>query len=216
MNYMIIEERKTSLFAGKTHSYLELCRNNIWHSIRSSSGSIICSASGFIGDPQTDIIQIIVYPDIESWQTSQGAWSSIKNSLIKKEAVRILRPISFESKSSVPPEDRKNIYEYQKFIIDPVYLNEFTMCFEESIYTNFADLKISFLGIWTLASSTNPIEIIQMTGYESISHWEESKLQIVSLDEKQDELWDRQKVLRNRLNEITIENSITLVKSIDL
>ncbi len=55
-----------------------------------------------------------------------------------------------------------------------------------------------------------------MTGYESISHWEESKLQIANLDKKQDELWDRQKALRNRLNEITIENSITLVKSIDL
>jgi len=59
---------------------------------------------------------MIVYPDIESWQTSQGAWSSIENSLIKKETVRILRPISFESKSSLSPEDRKSIYEYQKFI----------------------------------------------------------------------------------------------------
>ena len=211
---MILEERNTSLFANKTNSYMEICRDSIWQSIRSSNGSIICSASGFIGNPKTNILQIIAYPDIESWQTSQGAWSSVENSLIKKETVRILRPIDSDSKSSISPEERKNIYEYQKFIIDPVYLNEFTTCFKESIYKNFESLGISFLGIWTLASSSNPLEIIQMTGYDNINHWEECRLKIFDTNNESDELWDREKALRDRLEEITIERSLNLVKSI--
>lgn len=213
---MIFEERKTSLFPEKTHTYLKMCRDNVWQSIRSSNGSIICSANGLIGNPQTDILQIIAYPDIESWQTSQGAWSSIENSSIKKESVRILRPINSESKSMIPPEERKNIYEYKLITIDPIYLNEFTTCFNEAIYPNFKSFDISFLGIWTSAASTNPLEIMQMTGYNHVSHWEQSRLQLSSLNDKANELWDRENALRDRLEEITLESSIVLMESTNI
>ena len=213
---MIFEERKTSLFPEKNSTYLEICRDNVWQSIRSSNGSIICSVNGLIGNPQTDILQIIAYPDIESWQTSQGAWSSIESQCIKKESVRILRPINSESKSIIPPEERKAIYEYKIFIIDPVYLNEFNTCFTEAIYPNFQSFDISFLGIWTSAASTNPLEIIQMTGYNHVSHWEQSRLQFSNLNNKSNELWNREKALRDRLEEITLESSVVLMEGTNI
>ena len=210
---MILEERKTHLFSRKNNEHLKICRDNVWPSIMSSKGSILCVSNGFIGIPKTTILQIIAYPDIKSWQTSQGAWSSIDNASIKRESVRILRPINSQPKLNIPPEDRKNIYEYRKYLINPVYLNEFTKCFDESIYPHLKSLDIPLVGIWTLSASTSPLEIIQMTGYDNIIHWDQTRIELSKLDDNQNELWNRGKALRNRFDEITIESSVMLMES---
>ena len=53
-----------------------------------------------------------------------------------------------------------------------------------------------------------------MTGYDNINHWEECRLKIFDTNNESDELWDRVKALRDRLEDITIERSLNLVKSI--
>ena len=61
-----------------------------------------------------------------------------------------------------------------------------------------------------------PLEIMQMTGYNHVSHWEQSRLQLSSLNDKANELWDRENALRDRLEEITLESSIVLMESTNI
>jgi hypothetical protein len=46
------------------------------------------------------------------------------------------------------------------------------------------------------AASTNPLEIIHMTEYNNVGHWEQSRLQLSNINNNPHELWDRKKGLK--------------------
>ena len=212
---MITEERLMHLNPGQLQQYLDLIRNNISPSIRASGGRIICLLQGLIGSPSTKLIQMTQYQNIEAWQLAQGAWTVNREEYIVRESTRILKPISSRPKEIVPPEDRRTIYGYRKFIISPASIAEFTVCSEEGIWPRLEKKGACVLGMWSNAESVSPSEVILLTGYHSLSHWEETRFAAEAPGEDND-LWNRENALRSRREELTLETFVEIMASTDL
>ena len=73
----------------------------------------------------------------------------------------------------------------------------------------------SIIGMWTTLSSTTPTEITLLTGYNSLSHWEETRFDSLNLNELSNQIWDREEALRKRRNEITINTSVAFMESVE-
>ena len=212
---MITEERLIHLNPGQLQQYLDLIRNNISPSIRASGGRIVCLLQGLVGSPNTKLIQMTQYENIEAWQLAQGAWTAQREEYIVRESIRILKPISSRPKEIVPPEDRRAIYGYRKFIISPSSLAEFTVCSEEGIWPRLEKEGACVLGMWSNAESVSPSEVILLTGYHSLAHWEATRFPIESPGENND-LWNRESALRSRREELTLETFVEIMSSTDL
>ena len=215
---MITEERKSVLLSQSKHGeYLSVCHNAIWPSIRASGGRVVCMLSGLIGKPASHILQMTSYNDLASWQTSQGAWSTERESFLEEEAVRLLKPVSKRPKNIIPPEDRRPVYGYRKFFISPSDLAEFVTWSEEGIWPRLESLDACVLGMWTTMASASPLEVILLTGYHGVSHWEKTRFTYNQSDSSDlgDNIWDREIALRNRRIELTQNTWVELMRSTD-
>lgn len=212
---MITEERLVHLSQGQLPQYLDLIRNTISPSIRASGGRILCLLQGLIGSPSTKLIQMTQFENIEAWQLAQGAWTVNREEHIIQESTRILKPISSRPKEIVPPEDRRTIYGYRKFTISPSSITEFAVCSEEGIWPRLEKEGACILGMWSNAESVTPSEVILLTGYHSLDHWESTRFHSESPNEK-DDLWNRESALRSRREQLTLQTFVEIMTSADL
>ena len=114
---MVSEERETIIKKGSESKYLSLCKKEVWPSLKSHGGKVICLMKGPIGLSPTTLGQITSYNDIHSWDGSQDSWPSLREQFVERERVRVLKPISRRPKNVIPVEDRRPVYGYRKFII---------------------------------------------------------------------------------------------------
>ena len=212
---MITEERRVNLSREQLPQYIDLVRHTISPSIRASGGRVLCLLQGLIGSPSTTLIQMTQYEDIDSWQLAQGAWTVNREQFAIQESTRILKPISSRPKNLVPPEDRRTIYGYRKFIISPASVSEFAACSEEGIWPRLESEGACILGMWSNAESVSPAEVILLTGYNSLAHWESTRFSPGSPDENND-LWNRESALRTRREDLTIKTFVEIMISTDL
>ncbi|MEC9278099.1 MAG: hypothetical protein VYC23_02205 [Chloroflexota bacterium] len=211
---MITEERRTILDEETVSDYIYTCQSTIWPSIRASGGSVLCMLNGMIGSPASHMLQMTSYENTESWQTGQWAWTTDRESLVKEETVRMLRPVSSRPKKTVPPEDRRAVYGYRRFFISPTDLSEFVTCSEEGIWPRIESMGACILGLWTTTASTSPLEVILLTGYDNPTHWDETRFYNAK-EKVADTLWDREEELRKRRVDITQKTWVELMRSID-
>ena len=212
---MITEERTVHLSQGQLSPYLELIRNTISPSIRASGGRILCLLQGLIGSPSTKLLQMTQYENIEAWQLAQGAWTTNREEYIIQESTRILKPISSRPKEITPPEDRRAIYGYRKFTVSSSSIAEFTVCSEEGIWPRLEKDGACILGMWSNAESVSPSEVILLTGYNSLAHWESTRFPSESPTEDND-LWNRESALRSRREQLTQQTFVEIMMSADL
>ena len=212
---MITEERTVHLSQGQLSPYLELIRNTISPSIRASGGRILCLLQGLIGSPSTKLLQMTQYENIEAWQLAQGAWTTNREEYIIQESTRILKPISSRPKEITPPEDRRAIYGYRKFTGSSSSIAEFTVCSEEGIWPRLEKDGACILGMWSNAESVSPSEVILLTGYNSLAHWESTRFSSESPTEDND-LWNRESALRSRREQLTLQTFVEIMMSADL
>ena len=212
---MITEERTVHLSQGQLSPYLELIRNTISPSIRASGGRILCLLRGLIGSPSTKLLQMTQYENIEAWQLAQGAWTTNREEYIIQESTRILKPISSRPKEITPPEDRRAIYGYRKFTVSSSSIAEFTVCSEEGIWPRLEKDGACILGMWSNAESVSPSEVILLTGYNSLAHWESTRFSSESPTEDND-LWNRESALRSRREQLTLQTFVEIMMSADL
>ena len=212
---MITEERTVHLSQGQLSPYLEFIKNTISPSIRASGGRILCLLQGLIGSPSTKLLQMTQYENIEAWQLAQGAWTTNREEYIIQESTRILKPISSRPKEITPPEDRRAIYGYRKFTVSSSSIAEFTVCSEEGIWPRLEKDGACILGMWSNAESVSPSEVILLTGYNSLTHWESTRFTSESPTEDND-LWNRESALRSRREQLTLQTFVEIMMSADL
>ena len=131
---MVSEERKTIIKKGSESKYLSNCKSQVWPSLKSHGGEVICLMRGHISLTPTTLAQITSYNDIHSWDGSQDLWPSLREQFVERESVRLLKPVSLRPKKMIPIEDRRPVYEHRKFIISPDDLSEFVTCSENNIW----------------------------------------------------------------------------------
>jgi len=210
---MVTEERIITFKEKGLEDYLTISKGNILPSLRSTGGKVLCMLKGLVGRTPDSLTQLTFFENLESWQTSQGAWITDNDGLIQNQTVRLLRTLGSRPnpKVTVPPEQRRLIYQYESSTISPTDFSEFILCNEEGVWPEVEKKGASVLGMWALSSTTSPVEIITLTGYETVSHWEE--LHFRDMTQQDDNIWSRELQLTQRLKSIVKTSRLDLMIS---
>jgi hypothetical protein len=210
---MVTEERIITLKKNSLEEYLSVSKASILPSLRSTGGKVLCVLRGLVGSTADTLTQLTVFKNLDAWQTSQGAWVNDNDQLIQKQTIRLLRTLGTRPNPNtmLPPEDRRLIYQYKSDLVSPSNFSEFILCNEEGVWPEVEKEGASALGMWTLSSTTLPVEIITLTGYESVSHWEKLHFRDMPIEEK--DIWNRELQLMKRLESITETRRLDLMIS---
>ena len=203
---MIYEERYTITVLRTMRDYIDLYRQSVIPAIRKLGGQVLCLVTGMIGDPSNAVLMMTGYEDIKAWQDSQDYFSEERNHLIETEHVRLLQQVGYLPRGIPEPQDRRSTYTYRQFFIDPTNLDRFVECSEHGVWPLYHAVDSRVLGLWTHIEKTFPMEIILMTGYHGLGHWEETRFPHGKPLGISDELWERGRNL-------TAERSSLLIRS---
>jgi hypothetical protein len=204
---MIYEERYTRAELRRVREYLHFCRDSMLPAMHSAGGQVICLATGLIGDPNNAVLQITGFSDLASWQAAQANLASGRNELVQSEEVRLLRPIASRPKEVIPSEDRRPVYSYRRFFINPSDLAKFVECSEDGVWPLYEAVDCRVLGLWTPLPATSPLEIILMAGYHGPGHWEETRFFQGKPEGLDDGLWERGQELGRQRGALSVQGS---------
>ncbi len=213
---MIFEERRTLVNPEHLEEYLAVRRAQLWDRTRASGGEVVCLLGGLIGNPNNELVQITSWQSIDAWQEAQTSGSATFPEPHQTEEVRLLRAISSRPKTVILPEDRRPVYGFRRFFIDPRDIDEFVHCSENGIWPRIEAMGACILGLWTTAYSTNPQEIVLVTGYHSPSHWEQTRYEGAPPAGVGRALWDNEDALRRRRVEMTLKSWVCLMRAYDV
>ncbi|MYC06495.1 MAG: hypothetical protein F4X57_04895 [Chloroflexi bacterium] len=213
---MIYEERRVIVDAKRLNEYLSVCQSDMFPAIRGAGGNVICQLSGLIGNPQNELVQITSWRSLYSWEKAQSLSRIYLDGLCQSEEVRLFRAISSRPKSVIPEGDRRPVYGFRRFFIQPGDLKEFVHCSENGIWPRIESMGASILGLWTTLAVASPMEIVLVTGYRSPSHWEQTRYDAPRHLGVARELWDNENALRRRRVEMTQKSWVCLMQAHDV
>lgn len=208
---MLYEERITRLNRGALPEYLRY--RAIVHE---NGGRLVCVMTGLIGSPAGEVLQITRYPDFESWQKAQAIAPARRAEFVESEEVRLLRAIAARPKEALPDEDRRSVYGYRRFFIRGADLDEFAYCSGQGVWPRIEAQGACILGLWTTIASTDPQEVVLLTGYHGPGHWEETRGNLPMPEGFDPELWERGQRLAARRNELTLKSWVNLLRAVEL
>lgn len=209
---MIYEERLTVSHSKSAEDFLEYCKTDYWPNLKAEGGKPLCLLSGLIGDPANHFLQITEFEDIQAWEGAQRNASSPHN-IVESESVRLLRPIASRPKPLVPQEDRRAVYGCRRFIINQADVSDFVDSSENGIWPRIESQGACILGLWTTIARTQPMEILLLTGYHSLSHWEETRVTSRQQDNVDQDLRQRESPLRERRADLSERTWVRLMRA---
>ena len=210
---MIYEERRTLTHTKSAEDYLDYCKSDLWPRLRAEGGQPICLLSGLIGDPANQYLQVIGFEDVQAWDAVQSTIWPSPTSLVESESVRLLRPIASRPKSPVPEEDRRTVYGCRRFYIDPADLSDFVNSSQNGIWPRIESQGAGILGLWTTIATTQPMEVLLLTGSHSPTHWEETRVTSTQQADVNQTLRQQESPLRDRRVEISQKTWVRLMRA---
>ena len=210
---MIYEERQTLSHSRSANEYLEYCKTNFYPKIRSKGGQPLCLLSGLIGDPANQYLQITAFENVETWEAAQREIPPSPLDIVESESVRLLRPIASRPKQQVPLEDRRAVYGCRRFFINSEDMADFVSSSESGIWPRIESQGACVLGLWTTIATTQPMEILLLTGYHSPSHWEETRVNSRQQDNVAQTLREQESPLRDRRVDMTQRTWVRLMRA---
>jgi len=187
---MIYEERFTHVSITKVREYVELCRDKTIPALKTAGGRTICLLSGLIGDRGNTFLQVTGFEDSSAWNLAQKTMSVERNDLIEQEEVRLLKPIASRPKPVIPPEDRRPVYGYRRFFINPEDLAQFVRYSEEGVWPLYEAMDCRILGLFSPIATTYPTEIVLMSGYYGPGHWETTRINRSKPEGMEESFWE--------------------------
>ena len=210
---MIYEQRQTLSRSKSADAYLEYCKTDYWPKLKSEGGQPLCLLSGLIGDPTNQYLQITGFENVQAWEIAQNKLSPSPQNIVESESVRLLKPIASRPKPQVPQEDRRAVYGFRRFFINPEDLSDFVNSSENGIWPRIESQGACILGLWTTIAATQPMEILLLTGYYSPSHWEETRATSRQQDNVDQTLRQQESPLRDRRVDISQRTWVRLMRA---
>lgn len=178
---MIYEEREIRVVRHKLPEFIDLTQGRHRSMLDDAGSSILCLLSTIVGGPPEDALLITSYPDIQTWKKVQGAlceqrepWEE-RARLVESETVRLLEPSSERPKREISVSDRRSVYGVRRFIIRPTDWQRFVEL-SASLWKAWEPaLDSVILGLFRTCAWTDPQNLVLFTGYQSVSHWEETR-----------------------------------------
>lgn len=201
---IVFEERKTVLKRGAFREYYRQRREGIFAELDGRGADVICVLSGLMGHFPQELVEVTRFPDISVWRECQEILVGSNRDLVESESVRLLRAITSRPKASQTQEDARPLYVYRQFFTRPEKIEEFADLSENGVWPRFDAHETNILGLWTPLAHTETQEILLITGYHSMAHWEASRVGREKPEDISEELWEKgaQAVLKR--HEITL------------
>ena len=105
------------------------------------------------------------------------------------------------------------MYGCRRFIIDPADVSDFVDSSENGIWPRIESQGACILGLWTTIARTQPMEILLLTTYHSISHWEETRVTSRQQDNVDQDLRQRESPLRERRADLSERTWVRLMRA---
>ncbi|MBI3733555.1 MAG: hypothetical protein HY259_08880 [Chloroflexi bacterium] len=213
---MIYEERRVLVRRGLAMEYQRLSRESIWPALSDHGAHVLCLLGGLIGDPPDELLQITRFPDLSAWERAQQNSVAHHRPLIEREEVRLLRAVSSRPKAELSPADRRQVYGYRRFLIQPSDLDEFVHCSAEGVWPRIEAQGAHILGLWTTRAATTPMEVVLLTGYHDPTHWDETRATRPKPNHLDQQLWDESARLLARRSHLTLKTWVCLMRALEL
>lgn len=213
---MIYEERLTLTHSKSAEAYLKYCQTDRQAQLRAAGGQPLCLLSGLIGDPANQYLQITAFEDLRAWEGAQAKVAPSPAELVESESARLLRPIASRPKPVVPQADRRAVYGCRRFFIDPANLSDFVNSSENGIWPRVESQGACILGLWTTVATTQPMEVLLLTGYRSPTHWEETRVTSRQQEDVDQALRQQESPLRDRRVDISQQTWVRLMRAHDI
>jgi len=211
----LFEERRTTLAAGAFKDYETLSRETLWPSQSKHGGRVLCRLCGHMGEPAPFLVTLTAYPDFSAWQAAQAAGLPDRfYDLVEAEEVRLLRAITSRPKRPVPREDRRPLYGYRRFFFRNRDLDEVADLSENGVWPRFESHGCAVLGLWTPTAATDPQEVILITGYHSLAHWEETRLNQTMPEGFDPKLWELGREAALARGRLTLRSWVTMMRGL--
>ena len=216
MKNMIYEERTITTSRGKAEEYVKVFREDIKPAFEAEGGEVLRMVSGLIGAPATELIAITRFPDTASWERAQVLISGKRIEGMESESVRLLRSIASRPKDVIPDEDKRQVFGYRRFWIDPEDIDDFVRYSEEGIWPRVEAQGACVLGLWTLVASTAPQEIVLLTGYHSATNWEQTRSNQPMPEHFDEEMRRKCREMYVKRYEMPYKTWVQLMQAVDL
>jgi len=209
----LYEERRTVIQRDAFKEYEALCREILWPGHKEHGGKVLCRLCGHMGEPAQELLTLAAFPDFSSWQAAQAAGLPDRlYDLVEEETVRLLRPITSRPKRPVPREDRRPLYGYRRFFIRHHDLDEVADLSENGVWPRFESHGCAVLGLWTPAAASDPQEVILITGYHSLAHWEETRLSQALPEGFDPKLWESGREAARSRQRLTLRSWVSMMR----
>jgi hypothetical protein len=113
----------------------------------------------------------------------------------------------------VPREDRRAVYGCRRFFIDPANLDDFVNSSQNGIWPRVESQGACILGLWSTVATTQPMEILLLTGYHTPTHWEETRVTSSQQAEVDQALKQQESPLRDRRVDISQQTWVRLMRA---
>jgi hypothetical protein len=214
-NPYLYEERRTVIGRDAFKEYDALCRETLWPCQKERGGQVLCRLGGHMGEPAQELRTLTAFPDLSSWQAAQAAGLPDRlYDLVEEESVRLLRPITSRPRRPVPREDRRPLYGYRRFFIRHHDLSEVAVLSENGVWPRFESHGCAVLGLWTSAAATARQEVLLITGYHSLAHWEETRLNQTMPPGFDPKLWERGREAALSRGRLTLGSWVTMMRGL--
>ena len=210
---MIYEERRTLAHPKSADDYLKFCQTELFPELRHMGADPISLLSGLIGDPTNQHLQITAFEDMSVWEATQDKVLPLSNSMVIKESVRLIKPIASRPKSKVSAEDQRAVYGCRRFTINPADLQDFVNSSQNGIWPRIESQGACILGLWSTVATTQPMEILLLTGYHSPTHWEQTRITSREQTDVDQELRLNESPLRSRRMDISEMTWVRLMQA---
>ena len=216
---MIYEERTVSVRRGRTQDYTKIFREQVKPAIEAEGGEVLRLVSGLIGAPATELIGISRFADFAAWERAQERVTANRpdtGDFVDSEQVRLLKSIASRPKQTIPAEDRRVVFGYRRFFIEPKDLDDFVRYSEDGIWPRVEAEGASVLGLWTPLASTAPLEIVLLTGYHSATNWEQTRVNQPMPDHFDEEMRQKCTEMYKLRYEIPYKTWVQLMQAVEL
>ncbi|MHA1730262.1 MAG: hypothetical protein ACTSWY_16245 [Promethearchaeota archaeon] len=226
-NSKIFEERWTTLkqINGRDTSsfrkYRDLRNNQIIPLIKKNQGNVLCILSGVMGTPNPTFLQMTQYPDLNTWQRAQPELNDIKRDFIKEEEVRLFKQITTRPQFPLSIEFKRPFYTNRRFFVKNKDLDEVVKLSENFVWPLYdqwgPDQRgCGILGLFTPIASTDIQEVLLISGYHSITHWEQTRINKTKPEMIDEKIWEQGvKAVLDRA-ELTLHSTVSFMRSIYL
>ena len=183
----IYEERRVVLRNNQFKDYKDHIFSGIWPSLEAAGARPLCLLNGLIGAPSEECYLFTGFKDADAWLKAQELITGVSGNggsdlslrsraeIISEERVRLLLPSPMRPNPETRAEDRRAVYGFRRWWINPEDYPEFARLSLENIWPAMDEMGHHVLGQFREAATTDPMEVINLAGYDSPAHWHETR-----------------------------------------